>query len=152
MNAEEATQKIDKFNKKIVTGIVVLVVGLATLVVGVVFLVLVLNRQPAVHDAEKLTTGGSWQREDQPDVVWNFTGIGNGTLTTNSHKNDWEFRWALEEDRLLVETKWLYTLNDEFKYEIRDGKLVLNGEIVFVPAAVAGMPDDAGAVTETDNE
>ena len=36
---------------------------------------------------------------DEPSVIWNFTEIGKGTLTTNNHENDYDFIWAIDGDR-----------------------------------------------------
>ena len=137
MDAEKVAKEpknSKKTDKKLTIGIVALVAGIITLITGVIILVLALNRAPDTQDAETLVATGTWQREDEPSVVWNFTETGNGSLTTNSHTNDYDFIWAIEGDTLKIETEWLYILNDEFKYEIRDGKLVLNDKIVFVPA------------------
>lgn len=133
MDAEEVT-KDKKIDKKPMFSVITLVVGIITLIVGVVILVLALNRAPDTQDAETLVATGSWQREGEPSVVWNFTEIGKGSLTTNAHTNDYNFIWAIEGDELKIETEWLYTLNDEFEYEIKDGKLILDKSIVFVPA------------------
>lgn len=128
----KSEMKIQK-DRKPMGGLVMLVVGLVTLIVGVVVLIVTLNRQPAVQDAEYLITVGSWQREDAPSVVWEFTEVGNGKLTTNAHQNDYDFIWALEGDQLKIETEWLYDLNDEYSYKIKDGKLILNDQITFIP-------------------
>lgn len=138
MDAEEVTKEpknSKKTDKKLTFSIVTLVVGIITLIAGVVILVLTLNRAPNTQDAETLVATGSWQREDEPNVIWNFTEVGKGSLTTNAHTNDYNFIWAIEGDELKIETEWLYALNDEFKYEIKDGKLILDKSIVFVPAA-----------------
>lgn len=135
MDTEEATKKIEKPNKKPIAGIAVLVVGLVTLVAGIVSLAITLIKAPGAQDAETLVATGSWQREDEPSVIWNFTEIGKGLLTTNSHTNDYDFIWAMEDGKLKIETNWLYTLNDEFEYKIKDNKLILDDKIVFVPVA-----------------
>lgn len=135
MDTEEATKKIEKSNKKPAAGIAVLVVGLVTLVAGIVSLAITLIQAPSTQDAETLVATGSWQREDEPSVIWNFTEIGKGLLTTNSHTNDYDFIWAMEDGKLKIETNWLYTLNDEFEYKIKDNKLILDDKIVFVPVA-----------------
>ena len=138
MDAEEVTKEPKnpkKTDKKLTFSIVALVVGIITLIAGVVILVLTLNRMPDTQDAETLVATGSWQREDEPGVIWNFTEIGKGSLTTNAHTNDYNFIWAIEGDELKIETEWLYTLNDEFEYEIKDGKLILDKSIVFAPVA-----------------
>ena len=51
-------------------------------------------------------------------VIWTFTEIGKGTLTTNNHLNDYDFVWALEDGRMIVQTEWLYELDDEYEYEL----------------------------------
>lgn len=135
-----------KKDKKIIAAIATLVVGLITLVVGVVFLVLHLTGAPAVQDAEYLVKIGSWAEADEPGVIWTFTEVGKGTLTTNNHENDYDFIWAIEDGRLLIETDWLYTLNDTYEYELNQGEQVLtlrdtdgesgsgSGDIKFRPA------------------
>ncbi len=52
------------------------------------------------------------------NVIWNFTEIGKGTLTTNNHIDDHEFKWTIEDDKLKIETDWLYTLYDELTYKL----------------------------------
>lgn len=133
-DATKTKSKLGGASKKPRIGIVALIVGIVTLIIGVVVLVLTLNRQPAVQDAEYLVTVGSWQREDAPSVVWEFTEVGKGNLTTNAHANDYEFIWAIEDGKLKVETNWLYDLNDDYTYKIKDNKLILNDQIVFIPA------------------
>ena len=122
-------------NKKKVVGITALIVGLATLVAGVVFLLIGKSDVAKVQDAEFLVQVGTWQREDEPTVVWNFTEVGKGTLTTNFHIDDYDFVWALDGDKLKIETAWLYDLNDSYTYKLdqNDEKLILNDKIVFVP-------------------
>ena len=73
-------------------------------------------------------------------VIWNFTEIGKGTLTTNNHLNDYEFIWALEDGKLQVQTDWLYTLNNTYEYLLdqNSGTLTLTSgseTIKFVPAS-----------------
>ena len=124
-----------KSNRKLVIGIITLILGLATLIGGVAFLIITLTKGPKVQDAEYLVEVGSWQREDEPSVVWNFTEIGKGSLTTNEHKNDYDFIWAMDGNKLKIETEWLYTIDDDFEYKLKDGKLVLDDKIVFVPVS-----------------
>lgn len=54
-------------------------------------------------------------------VIWNFTEIGKGTLTTNKHKNDYDFAWALEDGKMLIHTDWLYELDNEYNYQLDQG-------------------------------
>lgn len=70
-------------------------------------------------------------------VVWQFTEIGKGTLTTNSHLNDYDFEWTIEDGKLKMRTKWLYQLENEYEYSLDQGtgRLVLHdgdSETVFV--------------------
>ena len=121
-------------------GIFVFILGLLTLAAGVTFLLINLLKGPTIRDAEYLVEVGMWEREDEPAVIWNFTEIGKGTLTTNSHINDYEFIWRIDGDTLKIETKWLYELNDEYTYKLDQGKNVLtlsneSGDINFVPAS-----------------
>ena len=63
-------------------------------------------------------------------VIWKFTEIGKGTLTTNNHQNDYEFIWALEDGKLKIETKWLYELDNEYDYKLdqKAGTLTLTDD------------------------
>jgi hypothetical protein len=63
-------------------------------------------------------------------VVWDFTEIGKGTLTTNAHENDYDFIWAIEDGKLKIETKWLYDLENEYDYKLDQdkGELVLSAD------------------------
>lgn len=118
-------RKNDK--KKLIISLIVMAVGIVTLVVGLVFLVLKLTSKPAVADGEYLVSAKEWVLEDEPSVVWDFTEVGKGTLTTDGHTNDYDFIWALEEGRLLIETDWLYKLENSYDYELDRGagRLVL---------------------------
>ena len=118
-------------------SIIIFIIGLVALVTGVVFLVLRLNRKATLQDGEYLVSVGSFQREDEPGVIWDFTEIGKGKLTTNNHLNDYDFIWALEDGKIKIETAWLYDLNDEYEYQLRDGNLILirddSSEVKFSP-------------------
>ncbi len=128
--------------KKII-GIIVFIIGIATLIGGVVFLVMNVLKEPEVRDADRLVEVGLWQREDDPSVIWNFTEIGKGTLTTNNHVNDYDFIWATEGNTLKIETKWLYDLNDEFNFSLENDRLILNNVAIFVPyAEPEAQPDE----------
>ncbi len=104
-------------NKKRVS-LIVFIIGLLTLIAGVVFLIVRLSAGPSIADGEYLVSVGEWKEQDEPSVIWNFTEIGKGTLTTNNHTNDYDFIWAIEDGKLKVNTEWLYTLNDEFDYTL----------------------------------
>ncbi len=127
-------------NKKRIS-IIVLIIGLITLIAGVVFLIIKLNAKPSIQDGEYLVTVGEWTKEDEPSVIWKFTEIGKGTLTTNDHLNDYDFAWALEDGKLKINTEWLYTLNNEFDYELNQSSNTLtltsgDEEIIFIPVTI----------------
>lgn len=127
-------------NTKKKWGIAIFVCGLLTLVAGITFLLVDLLKGPDVHDAEFLVEIGAWEREGEPTVIWSFTEIGKGTLTTNFHINDYEFIWRIDGDKLKIETDWLYTLNDEYTYTLDQSEKTLTltselGDIDFVPAS-----------------
>lgn len=130
--------------KKQVVSIIVFIIGLITLLVGVIFLVLGLNKGAPIQDGDYLVSVNSWVKEDEPSVIWDFSEIGKGKLTTNDYKNVYDFIWAIEGDTLKIETDWLYTLNDEYKYRIENGDLVLteedSTEIRFRPTEVEFGP------------
>lgn len=54
-------------------------------------------------------------------VIWEFSEIGKGTLTTNNHLNDYDFIWAIENGKLKIETSWLYLMENEYDYELDQG-------------------------------
>lgn len=111
-------------NKKRVS-LIVLIIGLISLVVGVIFLIVRLNSEPSIADGEYLVSVGEWAEEGEPGVVWNFTEIGKGILTTNDHLNDYDFAWALEDGVLKIETEWLYNMDDKFEYSLEQGSNTL---------------------------
>ena len=116
--------------KKKIFSISALAIGLITLVVGVVILVLTLNKGPEIQDGEYLVAQESWKLADSDKVVWDFTEIGKGILTTNGHENDYDFKWAIEDGKLKIETDWLYTLNNDYDYTLNQsaGELVLTAD------------------------
>lgn len=122
-------------NRKKITSIIVLILGVAALITGIVMLVTKLTSSVAINDAEYLVQIGEWVEDGEPGVVWNFTEIGKGTLTTNNHANDYDFDWAIVDGKLQIKTAWLYELNDEFEYELDQGasKLELGENLVFLP-------------------
>lgn len=111
-------------NKKRIS-LIVLIIGLLTLIAGVVFLIVRLAAGPSVADGEYLVSVDEWTEQGEPSIVWNFTEIGKGTLTTNNHTNDYDFVWALEDGKLKINTEWLYTLNNEFDYALDQGSNIL---------------------------
>ena len=123
--------------RKQLISIIIFIIGLITLAVGVVFLVIRLNSKPAIGDGEHLVSVGEWIMEDEDGVIWTFTEIGKGKLTTNNHLDDYDFIWALEDGKIKIETDWLYALNDEYRYRIENENLVLirddSSEVKFRP-------------------
>ena len=123
--------------KKQIISIVTFAVGLVMFAVGLIFLFVRFSEEATLADGEYLVTVGSFQREDEPSVIWQFTEIGKGKLTTNNHQNDYDFIWALEDGKMKIETDWLYVLNNEYDYRLEEGGLVLtseeSGEIKFRP-------------------
>ena len=124
-------------NKKRIS-IILLIIGLITLIAGVVFLILKLTAKPSVHDGKYLVSISEWVEQGEPNVMWKFTEIGKGTLTTNNHINDYDFTWTIEDGRLRIDTEWLYTLSNEFDYTLDQNENILtltsgDENIVFIP-------------------
>ena len=119
--------------------IIVFIAGLIALCVSLVFLILHLTSSPKTADAEYLVNIGEWVEKDSASVIWNFTEIGKGTLTTNGHQNDYDFTWSLADNTLSVKTTWLYDLANEFTYTLdqENHTLTLTSSektITFIPA------------------
>ena len=51
-------------------------------------------------------------------VVWSFDEIGKGKLTTNGGLDEYDFIWAIEDNKLKIETNWLYLLENEYEYSL----------------------------------
>lgn len=126
--------KPEKKSKLKPTAIASLIIGTIALIAGLVFLILRLTGGPAISDAEKLLSAKEWvlvsdancdssneesakNCEEGSGVIWKFTEIGKGSLTTNNHTNDYDFIWSIEDNKLKIETKWLYDLNNEYEYK-----------------------------------
>ena len=122
---EDKNRDKDPAKKKKIISISVLVAGLIMLIVGVVFLVINLIGAGKMADAEYLVAAENWALEDAEGVIWDFTKIGAGTLTTDDHQNDYDFIWAIKDDKLLIETDWLYELENEYEYSLDQGAGVL---------------------------
>ena len=145
-NTKNDAQDKGHTNKK--SGIVVLIIGIATLVCGAVILLINLLAKPGMRDAEFLVEVGQWTREDATSVEWNFTEIGKGVLTTNDHANEYGFIWAIDGNKIKIETSWLYELNDEYEYVIDQeaGTLTLKSderEIKFIADSQDTVNDTA---------
>lgn len=158
------TPQKDKRNKKpksLIVSVVLFVFGVIALIAGVVVLVLKLTGGERIADGEYLVKAEEWALDSntnciEPDsqdgdvedeeklipncssdnaVIWKFTEIGKGTLTTNSHKNDYDFIWAIEDGKLKIETKWLYDIVNEYEYDLnqQDKTMTLtDGETKYV--------------------
>ena len=123
--------------KKKIACIAVFVVGTIMLVVGIVFLVLSILKGNAVADGEYLVAADNWVltdcgKDDCDKVVWDFTEIGKGTLTTDGGEHNYDFEWAIEDGKLLIQTDWLYEMDNEYEYSLDQSNGVLT------------LKDDAG--------
>ena len=124
-------------DKKKIFSFVVLGIGIIMLGIGAAFLIVKLTQEPATPDAEYLVSRRIWTLESEdncfkdetvtiddttrpciPSVVWEFTGLGEGTLTINNHINDYGFKWALQDGKLSIQTDWLYELNNTYDYKL----------------------------------
>ena len=112
------TKSHDPEKKKKVISVGLLIVGLIVLVFGVVMLILNVMKSSQAADGDFLISAGDWALEGEDGVIWDFTEIGKGTLTTNNHTNDYNFIWALEDGNLKIETDWLYDLENEYEYSL----------------------------------
>ena len=99
--------------------------GILVVIAGVICLILNLSQSSVAKDAEYLIATDGWVLEDSDRVVWNFTEVGKGKLTTNAHENDYDFKWAIEDGKLKIETDWLYELDNEYEYSLDQGNGVL---------------------------
>lgn len=109
-------------NKKVVA---LFVIGMLVLVGGLSFLIYRLVAGPSMADAEFLVDAGEWVEEGEESVIWDFTEVGKGKLTTDGHQTDYDFIWALNGNKLKIETAWLYDLDNEFEYSLDQGAKVL---------------------------
>ena len=123
-NAPKQKSSITKRQK---ISIAIFAIGIIMMISGIIYLIISLTRGVSVQDAEYLTSVENWILQDEPNVIWDFTKIGEGTLTTNNHINDYDFKWAIKDGKLLIETDWLYALENEYDYELNQsaGTLVL---------------------------
>ena len=96
----EGDKKVKKKSEKNKKAVAFFAIGMVVLVAGLLFLAFKLIAGPSKADAEFLISAGEWTREGEPSVIWDFTEIGKGKLTTDNHLNDYEFIWALEGNKL----------------------------------------------------
>lgn len=118
----------------------IFVVSMGVLVFGVTFFLINVFSRLKVRDADFLVSASDWVREDTEGVVWRFTEIGKGELTTNNGLNTYDFIWAIQGNELKIETDWLYKLNNNYEYKLNQDTrtLVLSsgeGEVVFISEA-----------------
>ena len=128
-----STNKNPERKKKIIS-LSVLIIGLIVLVAGIVCLVLNLTKMNQAADGDYLVTAGNWVLTGEDGVVWDFTEIGKGKLTTNNHINDYDFIWSIEDGKLKIETDWLYKLDNEYEYTLDQNAKTLtltSGEEVY---------------------
>ena len=145
---------MEQKSKKSIFGFISLGIGVAALAASATFFIIKNNEKPAVRDAEYLVSIGKWVMQSESNtepvdcissveeenteptdcisvepttgnVIWDFTEIGKGTLTTNNHIDDHDFKWAIEGDKLKIETDWLNTLYDELTYKIDQKEQIL---------------------------
>lgn len=140
-------------------GFWMLGVGLVALIAGVAVLIMNLTTGPAKRDAEYLVEQWAFMREGEPGVYWHFTEVGEGYLTTDGYDSVYDFSWAIKDGRLLMETDWLYQLNDEFNYTIDQeaGTMTLvradsNVEIVYLAVTEAEIEENLGGEAEGELE
>ena len=128
---KKKTDKVrDPRKKKKNLSIGVFVLGMIMLVVGIVFLVLNVLKGNAVADGEYLVAAENWVLTDCGDedcdkVIWDFTEIGKGSLTTDGGEHNYDFKWAIKDGKLDIQTDWLYELNNEYEYSLDQSNGVL---------------------------
>lgn len=140
---KKAQKPKGKKNTKKKVSITILILGIIALIAGIVVLIINLTKGAAISDAEYLVSAKEWRLDTDANcdntsdaencesgVIWKFTELGKGTLTTNNHTNDYDFIWALDGDTLKINTDWLYTLSNEYTYKLdkASGKLILETE------------------------
>lgn len=112
---KEKKSKNEKRQK--IVSIVIFAIGMIVLMASGVFLTLNLISDKTA-DAEFLVAKENWMLENEGSVVWDFTEVGKGTLTTNNHTNDYDFTWIIEDEKLKIKTDWLYEINNEYEYHL----------------------------------
>lgn len=139
MDEKKPSVKKPKDKKKI-ASIIVFVVGLIALIAGAVFLVFKFLGASKMQDGAYLTQAKEWVLDGADGVIWDFTEVGKGTLTTNNHLNDYNFAWSIEDNKLIIQTDWLYTLDNRYDYNLNqaEGTLTLkDGDKEFIFKKVA---------------
>lgn len=124
-SGDKKSKKEKKKSAKDKKSIAIFVIGLLVLTGGLGFLIYKLVVGPSKADAEFLISNGEWVEEGQPSVIWDFTEVGKGSLTTDSHQTNYNFIWSIEGGKLKIETDWLYGVEDEFEYNLDQGNKTL---------------------------
>ena len=108
-------------------SIIIFILGFIVLAVGGAILGYKFLKKPNIRDGEYLVEVGKWQLENDSSVIWDFTEIGKGTITTDAHANDFDFIWSIDGDTLKLETSWHYAVNNEYHYVLNqsENKLTL---------------------------
>ena len=150
MEVKKSSKKPEKTkqlkDKKKIACIATFVIGVFVLVLGAVFLILNLMKGNAVADGEYLVEKDKWvmeigssdetdcEKEEASDcatetkvgaVAWDFTEIDKGTLTTDGGEHNYDFKWTIEDGKLIIKTDWLYELDNEYEYSLDQGNNVL---------------------------
>jgi len=144
-------------DKKKRISIIIFIIGLAALIGGGVFFALDFFKKPDIRDADFIVSVGTWVKQDEPSVIWNFTEIGKGSLTTNNHLNDYNFIWAIDNDTLKIETSWLYDLENEYTFELDQNAKTLkltSGEDIytFIEKTNPEVPEEEPNEPATEDE
>lgn len=109
-----------------IVSIATLILGIVVLAVGGAFFIIKQNAAAKMGDADYLVQSGAFIMNNSDGAVeWDFTEIGKGKLTTNNHTNDYDFAWALQDDKLKIRTDWLYELDNEYTYQLDQSSGVL---------------------------
>ena len=135
--------------KSLIVSIVIFVIGIIALIAGLVVLIMKYTSGVGLQDGEFLVKAKEWVLEedgtncisetseddsveaaetncvDNSSVIWKFTEIGKGTLTTNGHKDDYDFIWAIEDNKLKIETSWLYDVVNDYEYKLNQNDKTL---------------------------
>lgn len=98
--------------------LVIFIIGIITLLAGGGFLAWRYLEPPSISDADYLVQLRTWTAKTSESLVWTFTEVGKGQLTTNNHQNDYDFLWALDGNQLKTETAWAYPLQNTFTYKL----------------------------------
>ena len=125
---------------------IIFYLGIIALIISCTIFFIELADSNKVSIAERLVQVQIWEKQAAPAVKWSFRQDGTGTLTTNNDTNTYNFLWRIEDDKkLIVETKWLYDLYDEFSIKLNGDNFELfsyrtNEDSVFIPLPIEDIP------------